>query len=275
MGLAPLTLFKITSALLYPLSPFTAMIILLKNRVEPKDSYEEELQARNEPFCFFPVLEHSLVDNHSLGSFLQEQQSSADALIVTSQRAVEALNLCKERSSWLNKPIYTVGPATAKVITDAGFVDVRGGTNAGDGSILADLIINDHQNGEKLDSILFLTGETRRDIIPRKLNEYPGITLQERIVYKTQELDGLRVKFGQYLNSLQDDASIWIVFFSPSGSDSIIDLLKSMPASQSIKLAAIGPTTYDYLTRNGFSVAAVAEKPHAPSLAKAIFDTSC
>lgn len=255
-----------------PRSP-ELMIVLLKNRGKPKDSYVEEFTSRNQNFSFFPVLEHSYVDAEGLTRYLHEQQNQADALIVTSQRAIEALNEYRgDADGWLSKPVYTVGPATAEVVNEAGFRDIRGGIKAGDGSILSDIILRDREQDPSLKKFIFLTGRTRRDIIPVKLNASNDLILEERIVYETRALNNLEDKFCEYLQQLDasgQNGDHWVVFFSPSGSDPILSALKQM--NTKVKLAAIGPTTYDYLTKNGFTVTAVAEKPHAPSLALAMF----
>jgi uroporphyrinogen-III synthase len=162
-------------------------------------------------------------------------------------------------------PTYTVGPATAKILTDAGYKDVRGGINAGNGKVLADIILEEKKYYGFSDYVFF-TGEVRRDIIPQNIRETSGAQLIEKVVYKTTELADCAKRF---LISIADIQTPWIVFFSPSSANAIIQILNNKPRN-CFRLAAIGPTTFAYLEKNGFTPDAVADKPNPESLLKVI-----
>jgi uroporphyrinogen-III synthase len=68
--------------------------ILLKTRNTPEDPYDTAFRSKT-PFIpvFIPVLQHAKVNAPELRNILQnDPQNHYTALIITSQRAVEALN---------------------------------------------------------------------------------------------------------------------------------------------------------------------------------------
>ncbi|KAG7692958.1 hypothetical protein KL933_004109 [Ogataea haglerorum] len=131
-----------------------ARIILLKNKTVPTDPYDELFsQAQYEP-VFLPLLKHSPINEKEVKEFLKSDLylNEYQALIVTSQRCIETLakllqELRHEKferlDQILSKPSYTVGPTTSQYLENLGFTDVRGGKDAGNGSILSDIIIGD------------------------------------------------------------------------------------------------------------------------------------
>jgi uroporphyrinogen-III synthase len=255
---------------------FINMVIFLKNRKESGDPYEKHFRSLNYDTQFVPLLEHEPVNSEELLTFLRSAEfAAADAIIITSQRAIEAVvthleSLTdEERVTLQSKPIYTVGPATAHELSANGFTDIRGAEHAGNGGALADIILQ-----EKCQTFVFFTGEVRRDIIPKKLRE-ANRQLEEKIVYKTSSKSDISTKF---LDAMNTNTDPWLVFFSPSGTEQILKILKenchqsSIDASD-VKLACIGPTTRDFLVNQGFKPDAVAAKPDAVSLAEAITKT--
>jgi uroporphyrinogen-III synthase len=251
------------------------MIVLLKNKGKPRDAYADELGRRAVEHCFFPLLDHRMVDPDGLKQYLQSDEfSKIDATIVTSQRAVEAINhqlpQLTQPSMVTSKPTFTVGPATAKVLTAAGYTDVRGANNAGNGDRLADIIQEEYHADNNLFRFVFFTGVTRRDIIPVRLHQMSGVHLTERVVYKTEELPNIHSEFQKLMQQTDDDVtSPWIVFFSPASAGSILQVLHCIPRHK-YRLAAIGPTTRDYLARNNLTIDLMAEKPDADHLISAL-----
>lgn len=170
------------------------------------------------------------------------------------------------RSQILKKIGYTVGPATARILSQVGFNDVRGGENAGNGSKLAEIVMNDVDSNEKK-KIVFLTGEIRRDIIPKKLIGC-GYDLSERVIYKTNEREDVKENFLETKKRASNGG--WIVFFSPQGTGSIVEELKHDQTSW--KIASIGPTTEEYLESNGLKPNVIAKKPDPDSLYEEIIN---
>ncbi|KAL6941818.1 hypothetical protein ACO0RG_002956 [Hanseniaspora osmophila] len=245
-------------------------IILLKNKTTPFDPYDDLLSKTGFQPTFIPLLKHTHLPDQCLEILNSKQLLELDFLIITSQRAVECvqqsiLNCLSsdDKKLLLSKPVYTVGPATAKFITEVGFEDVRGGLEAGNGSILSDLIINDLKDNNNTSNILFLVGEVRRDIIPKKLSPFTNIKLQEVVIYKTECLDDITDRFNEhYLPSTKNV----VVFFSPQGTEYIIPQLGNLSASETPKIISIGPTTEKYLNSNSIQVDQVCAKPDARSL---------
>lgn len=248
-------------------------VILLKNKTIPKDSYEEVfLENSAKPF-FVPLLCHKTVDQDGLFEYLSSAEfEQIDSVIITSHRAVEAVNAHLEKLTdaakltLRSKPMYTVGPATAKVLRDAGYTDIRGADLAGNGSILSDLILEDFKGDNKDRRLVFFTGETRKDIIPRKIAANSDLHLMEKVVYRTDSLDNISDVFNQVWDEASSkETKPWVVFFSPSGTEAVISHLESLDRNK-YRIASIGPTTEEYLVSKGFHSDHTADKPTAQSL---------
>lgn len=239
-------------------------ILFLKNSTTPSDPYEEFFTKKGYKTAFVPLLEHTSVDSEGTVDFLANDDFLEAALfIVTSHRAVEMLRGCLEllkpemRRKVLEKRGYTVGPATDKVLKEMGFSDVRGGSDAGNGHKLAEIVLQDEKKGAK---VVFFTGEVRKDIIPKKLLSH-GIDLRERVIYKTVVRSDVVAKFEEQ----RLDSDSCIVFFSPQGTEHMVGYV----AQHAVRVAAIGPTTEEYLVGKGIRPV-VAEKPDAEALWRAI-----
>jgi uroporphyrinogen-III synthase len=175
---------------------------------------------------------------------------------------------------WYSIPFFVVGEATAKAISELNFKSI-GAEHSGNADILADYIVsyyaqNEQGLKEQSSNLLFLVGDKRRDAIPNRLSK-EGIGLDELLVYQTQPNE----QFGNLLKAaLEKYKSFdWVVFFSPSGVDATIELLYKWKVMPSAKLAAIGPTTADFLQKKAkIKVDVVAKKPDALSLAEGIKD---
>lgn len=255
-------------------------VILLKNETVPADPYRREFNEHSLETFFVPLLTHQPINHDQIVQFITSQEyiENFKAFIITSQRCIESLDivlssieekniLCKI----LSKPAYTVGPATYEVLSKLGFKDIRGGDKAGNGSVLSDLIVSDplFQNENK--KILFLTGEIRKDIIPRRLIS-AGFDLKELVAYRTNVLDDVVERYSSLYKKLctNDDGQNWIVFFSPQGTEYITEHLARQ--EQQFKIASIGPTTEAYLLEKGIKPDLVAKKPNSVSLVQGILN---
>lgn len=246
-------------------------ILLLKNKTTPRDPYHDVFTDAGFEPTFIPLLKHGHVDREkSTIYFAGEEFMLVPVFIITSQRAVECLNECLEHVSLeiktevYKKTVYTVGPATTDVLREAGFTNIKGGSEAGNGSILSDIIIRDVQDGGP-SKMVFLTGEIRKDIIPRKLKE-AKIDLIEKVIYKTEPRDDIVSNFHSSFKDVR-----WVVFFSPQGTVPIVEHLQGTERSLlGPFVASIGPTTEEYLQSYSIGIDAVASKPEAKSLLAAI-----
>lgn len=254
-------------------------VILLKNATVPFDPYEKKFSENSIDTYFVPLLTHSPINHGEIVKFLTSGEflNEFGALIITSQRCIESLDIVlskiedsNKRQLILQKPAYTVGPATFDVLSRLGFKDIRGGIHAGNGSILSDIIINDelYKDGNK--KILFLTGEIRKDIIPRKLLA-ARFDLKELVAYRTEVMDDVVSRYATLYNELvENEKDKWIVFFSPQGTEYITEHLKNQCSD--FKIASIGPTTESYLLENNITPDFVAKKPNADSLFEGIIN---
>lgn len=257
-------------------------LLLLKNKTEPSDTYYDIFAASGHTSEFIPLLEYTAVDVIETVKYLQSDDFlyDIDRFIITSQRAVKVFHECLSIVSQTNpfdvsrirsKVGYTVGPATAQALKENGFVDVRGGSRAGNGLKLADIIIEElcelklsgQSHSPNSQSIVFFTGVIRKDIIPAKLKAN-GISVKEVVIYKTEPKDGIIDNFLKCCSNPVD----WIVFFSPQGTGDIVDqIVKTLPDAY---IACIGPTTEEYLLLKGLKPHVVSAKPTAASLYEGI-----
>ncbi|KAH3675297.1 uncharacterized protein OGAPODRAFT_103670, partial [Ogataea polymorpha] len=255
-----------------------ARIILLKNKTVPTDPYDELFsQYQYEP-VFLPLLRHSSINEKEVKEFLKSDLylNEYQALIVTSQRCIETLakllqELRHEKferlDQILNKPSYTVGPTTSQYLKNLGFTDIRGGKDAGNGSILSDIIISDPMFRTSAKKVLFLTGEIRKDIIPRKLKSI-DFSVLELVSYRTEPLEDIQFRYEQLSQTAPEKS--WLIFFSPQGTADIVSILKEK--KHNFQIASIGPTTEEYLLDNGIKPAVVSSKPDAESLLSSIMN---
>lgn len=248
-------------------------VLFLKNQTVPKDPYHDAFNTSGFDTTFVPLLDHIHADLSVITGYLTSREFlyETDSLIITSQRAVEALaNALEhitddERSIILGKLAFTVGPATEKVLRTLGFSRLEGGEDAGNGTILSEHIIKTLSPTQK---VTFFTGETRRDIIPRTLLSN-GYNLKEVVIYRTVEKPEIIERFTTAFTGKKSD-NCWVIFFSPQGTQEIVEFLKVLPNINDINIASIGPTTETYLLENGITPKLVARKPEASSLLQGV-----
>ncbi|KAF5972501.1 uroporphyrinogen-III synthase [Fusarium bulbicola] len=288
-------------------------VLLLKTRSSPGDSYEDlfsESSINGSGFVpqFVPVLLHqfhsdgmnevaALLRHRRIGN---QEHHEYGGLIFTSQRAVEAfVKLVKDgktddtpnpedKTSWphlQNIPVYSVGPATTRALAAVPQKPPLQvfGSHTGNGAALAPFILAHYYEwygGQKratLPPILFLVGETRRDIIPKTLQDgalpdTERIRVTETVVYGTGVMESFPVDLRRVLGETRNDPMRWIVVFSPTGCDSMLRIMgildpetnkvyKSYERDGKTFIATIGPTTRDHLLSFGFEPDVCAESP--------------
>ena len=179
--------------------------------------------------------------------------------------------------------VYTVGPATARALTKLQFSTIMG-ADTGNGGALANLLIQTFQrdgsfttNGSNESAelhprppLLFLAGDKRRDIIPKRLAA-DNIPLEELIVYETTVASTFDEELDRVLEDETDGDIEWIVFFSPSGAEVALEKLKRL--NRKIKIATIGPTTEEYLRKEWNLIPdMVSAKPEPISMVRGILE---
>ena len=251
--------------------------MLLKNESIPKDGYRDAFQQEGYNSSFIPLLLYGHYNRNGNREFLQSEEfQKMKYIIISSQRAVECLFECMNdiadkatRERILEKVVYTVGPSTAQALIERGFKNVKGGLNAGNGENLSEIIISECNVQEE---IVFFTGEIRKDILPKNL-KVAGFKLEERILYRTEEKSNIEDNFKTWLESIANGVSngCWVVFFSPQGTFSIIERIKTICSGDiDLRIAAIGPTTSEYLSSKEITPQVISPKPHPKSLVDAI-----
>jgi uroporphyrinogen-III synthase len=233
---------------------------------------------------FVPVLRHGqlnldILETTLVAKFDGASHTSYGGLIITSQRTVEVLSSVLPRvppsirSKLLSDTkVYVVGPATARAVVGLGFPSSNViGHGAGNGEALAEFILEDYDARPR--PLLFLAGETRRDIIPKALSAAQAerrITVEELVVYETTVDEGFEREFEKAIKET-DGVTRWIVLFSPAGADVAVRVLGEHLPSEGSFLAAIGPTTGQHLANKlERRPDVVAEKPSPSGLWKGI-----
>jgi uroporphyrinogen-III synthase len=274
--------------------------VLFKQR-KPNDRYAELLQQQQNscivrfqaPLSFeFRGLEH-------LASLLADHHHHYSGLIVTSQRAVQAIKLAIQGTTlgtrsvsiddvvrhWSSpsKRVYCVGNATASEL-QALFnttTTTAGCTALPNASLLADQIIHDtqtnHHHHHTTLPLLFLCGNLALDTLPTKL-QAEHIAFEQLVVYETIKHSQPLPQHDQTTSTRSSNSSsnsssssssnsiarTWWIFFSPSGVDCMAERLQSIPNNTLI--AAIGATTASALVARSIGVAVVASAPTPDAL---------
>ncbi|MCJ1444852.1 MAG: hypothetical protein MMC23_005355 [Stictis urceolatum] len=201
--------------------------------------------------------------------------------------------------------IFVVGPATARAVRTLLSPWLPSaqisGENAGNGGALAQLILESYHSHNPTpgqgsqDSrpqrsnlpLLFLVGETRRDIIPRTLQDptlpsHERVGVEEMVVYETRERDEFAGEFEAELQRTEGEGVRWVVVFSPTGCEAMLRVLGwsedggrfdegRRGVGQRVYVASIGPTTREFLReRFGFEVDVCAEKPSPDGVRRGI-----
>lgn len=222
-----------------------------------------------------PVLSFKFDNQEELSQKLQDPNRYG-GMVMTSQRAVEALELCVanlvSQEVWINeleklwkeKPIFIVGKATAKAVKDKLGLQCKG-DDAGSAEALVPFILQSFTPDSN--TLLFPCGNLRRETIPTAMAK-AGIRLDSIHVYSTCADPNVM----HLLDNLMEKQGVpsFAIFFSPSGVNFIQDILSGIKEWDKVKLIAIGNTTAEAMKNKGWKVCAVSEQPNAHSLAKCV-----
>ncbi|MEM6784234.1 MAG: uroporphyrinogen-III synthase [Bacteroidota bacterium] len=242
------------------LSEWRPRVVLLRAPdPEPPDRYVHALQARGIRAVCAPVLRFDFINGERLGEALRAYSDYA-AWIFTSPRAAEAVARVRPdfgpRAGVVRA--YVVGDATARAAAALGFEPI--GLESGDASTLAARILQLHDpNDDRL--LCFVCGHRRRDVLPNQLRA-AGLALHEIVAYTTSTT-------APQVDPADFDAAVW---FSPSAVEAVFSHTEATPDASwnSLRHAAIGPTTAAALDDAGCRVDAVATAPNPVALARAL-----
>ncbi|XP_007478292.1 uroporphyrinogen-III synthase isoform X1 [Monodelphis domestica] len=251
-------------------------VLLLK---EPKDDgsgqdpYVQELGSHGFEATLIPVLSFEFLSLQSFSEKLSRPEAYG-GLIFTSPRAVEAVELCLEKSGqlqdwkkslkekWLAKPAYVVGQATASLVRKLGLATE--GEKCGNGEKLAEYICSREEPVTL--PLLFPCGTLKGEALPNMLQQ-KGVPMESITVYQKIPHPEIQDALRSYFSSQGTPASI--AFFSPSGLSHGLSYIQEFSGDSfdQIKFAAIGPTTARALTSAGLPLICTAEKPCPHDLA--------
>ena len=292
--------------------PPTPILLLKSPSPNPTtDPYTTHLtQSPSQPYTphYIPVLTHTLLPDPIINLLLEYLQCPTTAIfpygaiIFTSQRAVAAFTTAINAPPIQNRlqklrelqiDFYTVGPATERALRGVRdrllpLCRMVGGEEAGSGEVLAGMMLGrEGMDGERkyrtrtkeggVKQVLFVTGEKKRDVIPRMLMD-PAlkedvVPVVEMVVYETAELEEFEFGFGKALQETGEDSGMrWVVVFSPTAGrgmlkalgwlDEVSGKVKDNWRDRKTFVVCIGPTTREYLHLEfGFKADVVAEKP--------------
>jgi uroporphyrinogen-III synthase len=185
-------------------------------------------------------------------------------------------------------------------------LEILGAQRAGTGEKLARLIVETYDKSSNPETeedprpnFLYLTGDKNRETIPDVLSK-AGFNYHKMQVYETFSASGLSAELVKVALQMQagkpmefricrgnsdgdadsrgevPDNEQWLALFSPSTASYVLEAWEAISRveptlrNSAFRLAAIGPTTDEYLTTHGHEVAAVSARPDAVSLADAI-----
>ena len=228
--------------------------VLLLREAQSEDPYETTLALAGMDVVSQAVLRFIRI-NHDEAREALQQADDFGGVILTSPRAAKVFSHLADPADWQNHRVFVVGSGTAELVRRSGFE--AEGEESGTGSALAEYILAGYTDAKPL---LFLAGNRRRPELYDRLTT-ADLRVKEVTVYETE------------VNSLDVSGlskTDWLVFFSPSGVDSIAEV----DDLAEFKIAAIGETTAFALEERGIAVHAVAEEPTPEGLLAAIRDSS-
>lgn len=253
------------------MAPRYEKVILCRGVSEKSDSqeaYVKTLKTAGYSCDCLPTLCFEFVNITELRSCLLSP-SSYYGLILTSQRAAEAIELtAKEDDSilrpWRTLPVYCVGPATESFAKSHLGSENCFGKETGNAKELAELLMISVTKRSK--PLLYPCSEIARETLEKILNEN-DIKIHKIIAYRTLPTETLE----RDLSKFMDDRSKIFVFFSPSTVEHVVALLKEKSYNMNnVKAVAIGPVTGQALFNAGLNIFAIANKPDPVSLLNAI-----
>jgi uroporphyrinogen-III synthase len=276
---------------------FDSMIVLL-NSNDSNDDYSQEINSKN--IQNLNVMQLSPIEFNFINTKqLFEALINVDfwsALCITSKRCIDAIEYTINTMTdstidnniidlWKNKnkTIFVVGEKSKDyLLKRLNWESI--GSHCGSAQMLAQFIIDNYKHQFINKQILFPCSSLRNDSLPIILRK-AEINVNEIIVYETipnRNLDSDIVKLNCYITDCLEKSvlkflKLYLVFFSPSGLNSVYPLLLKHILSNDqikdkleLKYIAFGALTASALQQSGLSVWFTSPKPNPKSLAQAL-----
>lgn len=254
------------------------VIVFKSESSQGKDPYEKALlEARFEPYVL-PVIQFKFSNLDVLVTKLQEP-SKYCGIIFTSERCVEAVELAlgSDRktvmSDWGKLRVLCAGPATqTRVLKGLGIEAHLGEKHRAEG--IVDVL---KQAGNFDRPFLYPCGElaSAKDTLRSSLLEI-NIHCDAVVTYSTLTNPALESTLDTLFQNA--DWPKFLVFFSPSGFKSVLEIVKKLPDMdvqfKTLNFVAIGPTTATAIKELGYDVWAEAAFPNPHCLVQTILEAT-
>jgi uroporphyrinogen-III synthase len=281
-------------------SPSRKLFVLFRGSdSKHPDEYLQFLSEHNFDAISVRALSFQFIHESELVGKLINFDQSYSALIITSPRVCELINVLIERNHLNRETLSTiamvaVGPKSHELANHLGFANLI--TNFNEINNAAELA-NAITQSIDLNPVLCNRLQSKPILMPSSdigreelvaLLAPKGIQVEKFVCYQTKSSTKLKndliQEFRNYLqlNEIEDfdcgiksicdqliEIRLHFIMFSPSGVKSVQDQIDFLPLNQ-IKWIAIGPTTRNHLQSNGFKVEASACQPTPMGLLTAI-----
>ncbi len=248
------------------MSNLRGKIVLITRSEEANVQVAALLESRGARALSLPTIRFTDPDSWESCDRAIHRLSDFHAILFTSSTAVraflkrlEAVHLGGKRALH-DIQSYAVGERTFESLLDAGIpaLATKGGTAGDLAASLGNAI-----HGKRF---LFPKSNIARDVLPEALKAR-GVDITEVVVYKTvapapKALDEVR-------NSLKARSVDAMLFFSPSAVSHFTQMIGTVH-TESLLVAAIGPTTAQAAQDAGFDVSVIAKKPTAEGLIESL-----
>ncbi|XP_044753743.1 uroporphyrinogen-III synthase-like [Coccinella septempunctata] len=239
----------------------SVMLLKTQKGVIETDQYEKLLKSHD-----FKVKQVNtlIFKYHDLSELNNKLKNCNDysGILLSSPRCVEAVYLSSGEkqldSSWRTKLNYTVGEATHLAALERLGIDCRG-KESGNAKNLSEIIMKENTGAVK--PFLFPHGNLKTDTLKIELGR-SNIGVEGVLVYDTLANPNIEEDFRLATCDFTNFPE-YVVFFSPSGVRSSIELFRRVPdCLEKIKFIAIGPVTETAMKEENIVPEGVAASPN-------------
>jgi len=234
--------------------------LLLTRAAEDAGPWTDALRAEGASTFVLPCIDAEIIADPTLGARLRAALDTADWLVFTSRRGVDAVAELLDNQLPGELQVATVGAATAaRVAEHFGRVAHVGN---GAGADLARELVEQQLVGADSNCVLALAANAGR-ILEQTLRA-AGATVERFDVYRTIPAPAPAVK--QPLSGIGCDA---VIFASPSA---VAGFVNQVAVDRPVQMFTIGPSTSAAVREHGWDVAAEAKAPNLSSILESMLE---